>query len=87
MEGMAISNIIEILGETNALDKYLNEVAMDLLGLIKDADEPKGIQRQEEVILSHDGATNRDAIRYPKRRGCNSPSKHGHVTNPTTTTS
>ena len=46
MGGMAISNVIEILGETNAL----NEVAIELLGLVKDADEPRGSQRQDEVI-------------------------------------
>ena len=37
MGSMAISNVIEILGETNAL----NDVAIDLLGLVKDADEPR----------------------------------------------
>jgi hypothetical protein len=46
MGGMAISNVIEILEETNAL----NEVAIDLLGLVKDVDESRGTQRQDEVI-------------------------------------
>jgi hypothetical protein len=42
----AISTVIETLGETNAL----NDVAMDLLCLVKDADEPSGQQRQSDVI-------------------------------------
>ena len=42
----AISTVIEILGETNAL----NDVAMDLLCLVEDADEPSGQQRQVDII-------------------------------------
>jgi len=43
----AISTVIETLGETTIA---LNDVAMDLLSLVNDADKPSGQQRQIDVI-------------------------------------
>ena len=45
--GSAISTVIETLGETTIA---LNDVAMDLLCLVNDADKPSGQQRQIDVI-------------------------------------
>jgi hypothetical protein len=87
MGGMAISNVIAILIETNAL----NDVAIDLLGLVKDADEPRGTQRQVEVISISRWSDTIGGIAMvldilKDAAGHHSPSKRGHITNPATTT-